>query len=234
MSKNSRNIQLFAMLLLLTESIAVSAEWKDQLKEKLESQFTLSKIGIDRIRVTQPGTVLVIRKEGIGGDLATDATFTKSVVQDGNILPPKGFVAVLQDKKTTHMFKPGERVYVWKIAMDDDELALFLVSCETFAVNSKGSTQQTRYKAMLDFKFSKGYLPGADFDQINQAIKNVLITEQDQQASSTKTVSLGQTLAEVEAILGRPDKIINLGPKTVFVYKDMKVVFLDSKVSDVQ
>jgi len=48
------------------------------------------------------------------------------------------------------------------------------------------------------------------------------------------TVQLGQTTDEVVAILGQPDKIINLGPKQIFVYKDLKVTFMKGKVTDAQ
>lgn len=47
------------------------------------------------------------------------------------------------------------------------------------------------------------------------------------------TISLGQTIAEVEAINGKPDKIIDLGAKKIYVYKDLKITFTDGKVSDV-
>jgi hypothetical protein len=48
------------------------------------------------------------------------------------------------------------------------------------------------------------------------------------------TISLGQTIAEVESINGKPDKIIDLGAKKIYVYKDLKITFTDGKVSDVQ
>lgn len=130
------------------------------------------------------------------------------------------------------MFKAGEKVYVWKLAMDDDELAVFLISSETFAVQKGGSTQQTRYKALLDFKFEKGSLPSADFANVKAAIDSVLASEQE--ALAPKNISIGQTEAEVEASVGKPEKIINLGPKKVYVYKDLKVIFVDDKVADVQ
>jgi hypothetical protein len=52
--------------------------------------------------------------------------------------------------------------------------------------------------------------------------------------AQTKTVALGQTMAEVEAILGKPETIVNLGTKVIYNYKGMKVIFVDGKVSDVQ
>jgi len=39
---------------------------------------------------------------------------------------------------------------------------------------------------------------------------------------------------EVKATLGNPDKIVDLGVKQLFIYKDMKIVLVDGKVSDIQ
>jgi hypothetical protein len=50
----------------------------------------------------------------------------------------------------------------------------------------------------------------------------------------TRTVRLGQTEAEVEAILGAPDKKILLGTKSVMVYGKVKVIFIDGKVADAE
>ena len=42
------------------------------------------------------------------------------------------------------------------------------------------------------------------------------------------------TIDQVVAILGNPDKIFDLGAKKIYVYKDVKVTFMNGKVSDVQ
>jgi hypothetical protein len=47
-------------------------------------------------------------------------------------------------------------------------------------------------------------------------------------------IEKGQTPDQVKAAIGAPDKIINLGTKQIYVYKDIKVTFLNGKVSDVQ
>jgi hypothetical protein len=47
-------------------------------------------------------------------------------------------------------------------------------------------------------------------------------------------IEKGQTPDQVKAAIGTPDKIINLGAKQIYVYKDIKVTFLNGKVSDVQ
>ena len=53
-------------------------------------------------------------------------------------------------------------------------------------------------------------------------------------AAPPATISLGQTIDEVTAILGPPKSIVDLGPKKIYVYKDMKVTFNSGKVVDVQ
>jgi hypothetical protein len=47
-------------------------------------------------------------------------------------------------------------------------------------------------------------------------------------------IEKGQTTDQVKASLGTPDKIVNLGTKQIYVYKDLKVTFVNGKVSDVQ
>jgi len=47
-------------------------------------------------------------------------------------------------------------------------------------------------------------------------------------------IEKGQTPDQVKAAIGTPDKIVNLGAKQIYVYKDIKVTFINGKVSDVQ
>ena len=49
-----------------------------------------------------------------------------------------------------------------------------------------------------------------------------------------KTIGLGQTTQQVVASWGQPDKIVKLATKQIYYYKDLKVVFVNNKVSDVQ
>ena len=53
-------------------------------------------------------------------------------------------------------------------------------------------------------------------------------------AAEPASIDKGMTADQVQAALGKPDKIVNLGTKTIYYYKDMKVIFLSGKVSDVQ
>jgi hypothetical protein len=48
------------------------------------------------------------------------------------------------------------------------------------------------------------------------------------------TIGLGQTIAQVIASLGPPKRIANLGSKQIYVYNDMKITFVNGKVTDVE
>jgi hypothetical protein len=53
-------------------------------------------------------------------------------------------------------------------------------------------------------------------------------------APAPASVELGQSIDQVQAALGTPARIANLGVKVIYYYNGMKVTFKDGKVSDVQ
>jgi hypothetical protein len=52
--------------------------------------------------------------------------------------------------------------------------------------------------------------------------------------ATAPTIALGQTIAQVTATMGSPQQIIDLGAKKIYKYPDMKVIFMNGQVSDVQ
>ena len=48
------------------------------------------------------------------------------------------------------------------------------------------------------------------------------------------TIALGQTPAQVIANKGQPTNEVKFPNKTIFIYPDMKIIFVGGKVSDVQ
>ena len=56
----------------------------------------------------------------------------------------------------------------------------------------------------------------------------------DQQQAEPVSIEKGMTTDDVVAAMGQPEKKVTLGAKQIFYYKDMKVIFLNGKVSDVQ
>ena len=221
---------------LLASSTWVGAsDWKNTLKETLESSYPLTKRAtLSPDRITQQGVILVINKAGIAADPSSDLRYSETFVRNGAVGEQGGATSAVFSKENTRVFKPGERVYVTDIKVGDDHVMLLLLSLDMFDVVKKGSTKQTRYKGALIFKFDNGYLSTADPAKIKQAISEVVSTEAEAATANTKTIELGQTPEQVETILGKPGKIVNLGQKITYIYPDMKVVFVDGKVADVQ
>ncbi len=244
---------LIFSLLGISLSHAQADDWKDALKNQLKAAYTLTviernwvkgilldaeKMNLDAARIN-PGTVLVIQKEGIKANWASESVFFNKV-RDGKIGTQGGILGAMQTygskENTMRTFKPGERMYVTKIGVKDKEVFFDLLSRDMFDINIDGTTSQKRYCARLNFEFPKNYLETADSTKVKETIDVVLKKDEGTKADTTgpKTVELGQTPEQVEAILGKPEKIVKLDPKMIYIYKDMKIIFVDGKVADVQ
>jgi hypothetical protein len=99
--------------------------------------------------------------------------------------------------------------------------------------------------APVDASFAADVRPDADVaNELTQAAQEADQGEQDVVSQSAPadvnpgsgpvTISLGQSIADVESINGKPEKVIDLGAKKIYVYKDLKITFTDGRVSDVQ
>jgi len=166
-----------------------------------------------------------------------------------------------KDEMTTKLFKVGDKVYPTKIEVNaaKDTVTMSIVACDT----CNKTDPPTYNKAQVVFQFASGTLASTGAGQVEDVIGQLLaISTDDQQAqggndqqgdnnngggggggqaqqqqapaAEPQQIEKGQTPDQVKAALGTPDKIVNLGPKQIYVYKDLKVTFLNGKVSDVQ
>ncbi len=165
-------------------------------------------------------------------------------------------------EQTTHLFQVGDKVYPSKIEVDPakDDVALTIVACDS----CNKTDPPTYNKAKVIFHFPKGSLAKASAGEVEDTIGQLLAisedTQQDQggqqggqtaqggqdqqgaqppaqqpsQQAEPQTIEKGQTTDQVQAALGKPDKVVNLGSKQLYVYKDLKVTFVNGKVVDVQ
>jgi hypothetical protein len=84
----------------------------------------------------------------------------------------------------------------------------------------------------LAVKESVGF---SQFNSTRMTVSPGLITQPVvPRSASPKSIELGNTPDEVQLVMGQADKIINLGARVIHVYKDMKIIYVDGKVSDVQ
>jgi hypothetical protein len=233
------------------------------LQEQLAAQYKVVKMGSDSggPSVVEPGTLLAIQKGGILSVPYSDTSILSTKYESGTVHSPStlmskgiGFgMKKFGKEQTTHLFQVGDKVYPSKIEVDvnKDDVAMTIVACD--ACNK---TDPPSYnKAKVVFHFSKGALAKASAGDIEDTIGQLLSISDDsqqeqsgqvaqgqgqdqqaapQQQAEPQTIEKGQTTDQVQAALGKPDKIVNLGPKQIYIYKDLKVTFVNGKVADVQ
>ena len=88
-------------------------------------------------------------------------TFLNNKVHDGQVAQAGGFMASMQGKTTSRNLKLGDKVYLFRVDVKDDQVQLFVITGETYDVNVKGSTKQTRNKAQLSFELGKEFMASA-------------------------------------------------------------------------
>jgi hypothetical protein len=249
---------LVAALIPWNQAQAQASSPDGPLAEQLKALYKVTKFGpvAKGFAVLTPGTVVVIRKAGILGVTPANVAFGNSVYRDGELHPPTAGNRLIIGN-VTRLLQVGEKAYVQTVDVNlkSDSITLFIVECDS----CNGVNQQSSFKSMVSFEFAKGSLATADPAQIENTIGQILSIDtrsngrqqtqdssaqqqgrqqqpSEQQAPLPKppTIQLGQTVDQVQAVLGQPDKIVNLGAKLIYVYKDLKVTFMDGKVADAQ
>jgi len=171
------------------------------------------------------------------------------------------FSQTSSEGQTTHLFPKGDKVYPSKLEVnvEKDTVLMDIVACDT----CNKTDPPTYNKAQVVFQFPKGSLAKASAGDVEDTIGQLLSISDDsqqqgqggdqqqgqqqgqqqqaaqqpqdqQQQQEPQTIQMGMTTDQVKAAMGTPEKIVNLGPKQIFVYKDLKVTFLGGKVADVQ
>ncbi len=221
-----------ATLALLASPLLSATE--DEVVTALSSKYTLAKVSKLSWTVSTPGTELVVQKAGmfVGDPMGMNRwiqIINGALAQSGSGQVGGGFFG---SGTAGHELKVGDRVYIWGIKANGENNGYLvqLMTVSTFDV-PKGRTTKTEH-GVANVRFAYSNLASMSVETALADFSKWFSTEQE--ASQSRTIKIGQTPSEVESILGPPEKRIDLGTKQIFVYKDMKVVFVDGKVSDVQ
>jgi len=229
------------------------------LQEQLSAQYKTVKIGPDGEVSGDPGTLLAVQKGGIIAVPWRAVALCPAKFQDNVLHLSTGFCAGMMQNVSGY-FKKGAKVYPLKIDVNPGKakISFQVVGCKV----CNHSDQPFPFKAEVVFEFAKGYLEKASAGEVEDIIGQVFSittdTNDDQQAAGgdaqpatdqqsqqpaqeaqpapqqPATVQLGMSTDQVQGVLGKPDKIFNVGAKQIYVYKDVKVTFLNGQVSDVQ
>ena len=245
--------------LMLAAVLAGVAPWlhaqdqKAEIQKRLTSEFTLTKPTADKSDIATAGAVLVLHKSGllmysVSNPIPPQSTYKKGKITRnafgknfwrdfGNtMVTPGSSVDIVQRN-----FVDGEKFWVTKVDVKDDGVIFGLYSDPYDGV---------RYFGELKFPLPRGPVPA---DDVLKTIEEVLTVQpaDDSSASAAqpqapsllptdappappKTIALGQTKDQVVANFGQPQKIVNLGTKEMYYYPDMKVTFVNGKITDVQ
>ncbi|HJV66298.1 MAG TPA: hypothetical protein VJ550_11225 [Geomonas sp.] len=191
--------------------------------------------------VKKPGTVLTPRREGLRANRPS-GSFKANVVENHQLIAAGGGDLPLTGRDGA--LKPGERLYLYDVSTGDDYVQLDLYTVTGYHI--PGVRWSTPLQASVRFRYKKGLTQITSrqlLDDIAEwlapegasgpaAREGIPTASPDSAGSAMGTVRLGQTQQEVVTILGHPQKQIQLGPKTIFIYRDLKVIiFEDGKVT---
>ena len=233
-----RSVAILAMaisvLFLSAPNLLHAKSWKDELIQKITSIYPETDRSLWNLEnIKAGGATMVLTQDGALGSLSTDSRYYGTDVKDGKLSTEGAPLG-----RNSQLLKKGQRVVLTSVKIIEyqgsDVLRLFFLTADTVERVEGGNTSMRRYKGSLDYFFPGGYLQAADFNDVKKAINAALVPEVEYQDAGAATVALGMTPAQVESVLGKPSKIVDLGNKKIFVYSDIKITFMDGKVADVQ
>jgi hypothetical protein len=244
-----------AITAILAPSIA-HAQAAVSLQDQLSAQYKTVKIGPDGEIAGDPGTLLVIQNSGLVAVPFQALALCPAKFKDNVLHLSVGFCAGMM-QNVAGRFGKGAKVYPLKVDVNvgKEKISFQVVGCKV----CNHANVPFPHKAEVEFEFAKGYLETASASQVEDVIGQVftITTEEEQQAAQSngdsqpqpsgdsaqpepapqqaepQTIQLGMTTDQVQAALGKPEKIFNVGAKQIYTYKDVKITFQDGKVSDV-
>lgn len=226
----------FALSLLLLHLLAgISfAVTQEEVKSAIVSRYKLTLPGFLG-GFKEVGSVLVVQKEGLRANRPS-AAFKPNVIENRRLTTAGGGDLPLGGKVEADL-KTGDRLHLYGVRTGDDYVQLDIFTVNSFVVPGSGTRGPTPLQASVRFRYVRG-LAATSVAQILEDVgvwfKEEGETRQTVIPQATRTVQLGQTEEDVVAILGPPEKKILLGAKAIYVYRDLKVVFIDGKVADAE
>jgi len=250
--KTATTVSAMMITLILSAAVANAQTAPPvSLNEQLAAQYKLATMGSDSNgpAVVNPGTLLAVQKGGILSVPWRAMAVCPAKFQDNTLHSPKGICSALVSSVSKY-FQAGDKVYPTRIDVnvEKERISFAVVTCDS----CNGVNPPTSFKGEVVFQFPQRYLETANAATVEDTIGRVFsitsdVQEQvqsgqpDQQQQAVQeqthdahTIEVGQTLDQVQSAFGRPEKTVDLGAKQIYVYKDVKVTFLNGKVIDAQ
>jgi hypothetical protein len=65
-------------------------------------------------------------------------------------------------------------------------------------------------------------------------VSKITFASEDSKAPAHEKIGVGQSIDQVTALLGQPNRIVDAGAKKVYIYPDLKITFVDGKVTAIE
>jgi hypothetical protein len=225
---------------------------KQDLERQLQSRYVPVKLGPGGRTVVSPGTILTVQAPGIRSNPANQFTFMNNY-QDGRIKYSKGS-SLITDRNAIRELQVGEAVFLYKVEVKDNGVVFHVQPCGNCGFSA---VDPFPFRAGITFQLPKNWLEAPDLNQVDRMIGQVFSVAGAPPPAAASApapppppaqapppapaaqeppprIELGQSPEQVRSILGEPGKVVDLGSKKLFVYKDLKVTFIDGRVVDVQ
>ncbi len=231
-----RSLHISAMFACVTIASAVLLAQekldKGKLEEELKKAYSLTKFVVLTTNIREAGEVYNVMKDGIlaipQSNQHPDLTYIKAgkaseAGSDG------GAGLILKGGHNHLTLQRGDKVHITGINVADRGIVFDLMTVSSSAGTRRGQALQSK----VVFQNEKGRFPDVTtVDEVKKIVGEFLVSEA--QAKAPKTIAMDQTIDEVVAIKGQPKDKAILGSKTTYFYDNMKVIFVDGKVQDVQ
>jgi hypothetical protein len=232
-------------------------------RKAIEAKYSPAQVNDEGNDLTAAGAVIDLLKDdlllstttqGTDGDGSSPYRVKPiSIYKNGKF--QRSALSKLMSGSNYHSLVAGDKCWLIGIDIKDDGAVLEFLSDPINGVRFKGSAK---------YPFPKGQIPAADavLQQIAETIsaepiQNAPGTQHpsapaagsapttmaaippppqpsDAPVAAPKSISLGQTKAQVTATFGPPTKVVTLPSKEIDYFADMKVTFVKGKVVDVQ
>jgi hypothetical protein len=233
------------------------------IQQKLDAQIKLTTTTADRTDIVKPGAIVELRRQGlilysVASPLPPSNTYKNGSISQGwsgfgkdILISSKGDGSTTAQDYPHRKFVAGEKCWVTSVHVQKDGIILELYS---------DPYDDVRYYGNLKIPFAKNSLPPPDAAmQMVADVLSISPSSDDQGVQSAQqatpaspqaplqqiapppppadapppTIALGQTKDQVTAAFGQPARVAKLGVKEIFYYKDMRVTFINGKVSNV-
>lgn len=160
-------------------SAAAQSATPASLEDQLKAQYKLAQTGrgATSSKVTEPGTVLVIKMAGIVGVSGVTEKICPAKFESGTLHKPSEMCleGLRMMREFTRELAVGESVYVSKFEVNEEKgsVSLEIIECDS----CNGVSKTSSYKSRVVIQFQKSYLKTADVTKVADVIGQVLATD---------------------------------------------------------